>query len=209
MPFAYKFRVLSCSLFGLAGSATAPFVLAQQLPDAGSQLRQIAPPPLPARPAPEFRIQSPDAPAASDSSEAIRVTALRTEGATLFTETELLAVSGFQAGETYTLARLQALAARITDFYRGKGYFVARAYLPAQDVRDGLVTIAVTEGRYGRIEQRNSSRLSPAVAERLMGDVAAGQTVHSAPLEGSLLTERLRLAPGVAEPARLRSDVAR
>jgi len=206
MPFAYKFRVLSCSLLGLAGSATAPFALAQQLPDAGSQLRQIAPPPLPARPAPEFRIQSPDAPAASDSSEAIRVTALRTEGATLFTETELLAVSGFQAGETYTLARLQALAARITDFYRGKGYFVARAYLPAQDVRDGLVTIAVTEGRYGRIEQRNSSRLSPAVAERLMGDVAAGQTVHSAPLEGSLLM--LSDLPGVKVQSTLAPGVA-
>jgi hypothetical protein len=52
--------------------------------------------------------------------------------------------------------------------YRKDGYFVARAYLPAQDVSNHVVTIAVSEGRYGKVELRNNSRLSDGLANGLL-----------------------------------------
>ena len=42
---------------------------------------------------------------------------------------------GLPAGTELDLAGLRAMAARITAFYNRHGYFVAQAYLPAQDVQ--------------------------------------------------------------------------
>lgn len=204
LSYSQSLRVLTCSIVGLS-SQTA---FSQQLPDAGTQLRQIAPVPQPLRPAPELRIESPDAqaPAGAAGGVKIVVSSVAIEGAKAFTPSELLAQAGFVPGSELDLSQLRAMAARITDFYRGTGYFVARAYLPAQDVRDGQVTITVVEGSYGQVEQRNQSRLSPSVARGLMGEVSAGEAVRSAPLESSLLllsdlpgvAVRSTLAPGVA-----------
>lgn len=46
-----------------------------------------------------------------------------------------------------TLAELDKAAAEITDYYRSIGYTVARAFVPAQRIQDGLVTIQIIEGR--------------------------------------------------------------
>ncbi|WP_159915423.1 ShlB/FhaC/HecB family hemolysin secretion/activation protein [Pantoea sp. 18069] len=204
MFYSRHFRILTCSLVGLSSQG----VLSQQLPDAGTQLRQITPVPQPLRPAPELRIQSPDAPvqAAAEGGMKIVVSSVRIEGASAFAASELLAQAGFQPGSELDLSQLRTIAAQITDFYRRAGFFVARAYLPAQDVRDGQVTITVVEGTYGKVEPRNQSRLSSSVVNGLMGEVAAGQPVNSAPLESSLLllsdlpgvAVRSTLAPGVA-----------
>lgn len=192
------------SLFGLVGHSA----FSQTLPDAGSQLRQIPVLPAPARPAPELRIQQPDGPAAATApaGPAIVVNRLEIQGASSFTPAQLLAETGFQPGSRLDLSGLRALAERITDFYRRQGLFLARAYLPAQDVQGGVVTIAVVEGRYGRVEQRNQSRLRPGVADALLGEVAAGQAVRSDALESALLS--LADLPGVAVRSTLAPGVA-
>src|SRR5690606_16699070 len=46
-----------------------------------------------------------------------------------------------------TLAELDQAAASITAYYRNHGYTVARAFIPAQRIVDGLVTIQIIEGR--------------------------------------------------------------
>ena len=70
----------------------------------------------------------------------------------------LLALSARPAGPGTHLSQLHAAAARIGDFYQEKGYVLARAFLPAQEIQDGTVRIEVLEGRYGRIELHNTSR---------------------------------------------------
>ena len=45
-----------------------------------------------------------------------------------------------------TLDIAWVLAAQITDRYKQAGYFLARAYVPAQEINDGVVHIAVVEG---------------------------------------------------------------
>ena len=54
-------------------------------------------------------------------------------------------------GKELSLDDLQRVADVITRHYRDRGYFVARAYIPAQDIRDGMVEITVLEGRVDRV----------------------------------------------------------
>src|SRR6476619_70250 len=138
-------------LWPLALLALSPSLFAQAIPGAGAQLRQLTPPP-PARPAePSIHIEEGTAPAAPGTASAsVLVTQLQIAGARVYSEQELLQVAAFVPGSTLTLEQLQAMAARITARYRKDGYFVARAYLAAQDVSNNVVTITVSEGHYGK-----------------------------------------------------------
>lgn len=166
---------------------SAPAVWAQQPPSAGSQLQQIPQPPgLPPK-APDIRIeQGQQDPLPSSDQTSVRVDTLRITGAQAFTEAELIEASGFKPQGLMTLADLRSLADRVSGHYRARGYFVAQAYLPAQDIKDGLVTLAVLEGRYGAVTIRNESRLKDSVASSLM-EPAPNDAVTIAPLERSLL----------------------
>lgn len=167
-----------------------------QTPPVGGQLQQIPPAAVPQRPAPDIRIERPEAPADAEAEgRRIRVDALRITGATLFTEAELVAATGFTPGSALTLPELRNAAAEITRFYNSRGYVLAQAYLPPQDVVGGTVTLAVVEGRYGAIDLRNQSGVSDAVVGRLLNGLTPGVPVAIAPLERSLLL--LSDVPGV------------
>lgn len=184
------------SLIVAALLATGQNAYAQQSPVAG-QLQQIPPAAIPLRAAPDIRIERPE-PSMDSAAEGvrIRVDALRVSGATLFTEAELVAVANVTPGRDLTLPELRNAAARITRFYNDRGYVLAQAYLPAQDVVAGTVTIAVIEGRYGAIELRNQSGVSDAVATGVLSGLNSGGPVAIAPLERRLLL--LSDIPGVA-----------
>ena len=169
---------------------------AQQVPNAGSLLQQLPPPTSPQETAPKIRIEEATAAAPQGSATAsILVNTLRVTGASAYSETELVAVARFTPGSELTLADLQAMATRITEHYRNDGYFVARAYLPAQDVTGKVVTIAVSEGAYGKVVLRNTSRLSDPVATGLLDGLESGDAITIKPLEHRLLL--LSDVPGV------------
>ncbi|WP_332781825.1 ShlB/FhaC/HecB family hemolysin secretion/activation protein [Sphingomonas sp. PB2P19] len=125
----------------------------------------------------------------------IRVSTLRVTGQTLFSEPELIAASGFVSGSDMTLSQLRGMAAKITAFYNARGYFVAQAYLPAQEIKNGEVAIAVVEGHYGKVAIDNRSPLSTRVARGVLAGLDPGDVVESAPLERRLLL--LSDVPGV------------
>ncbi|WP_426038886.1 ShlB/FhaC/HecB family hemolysin secretion/activation protein [Brevundimonas sp. DC300-4] len=188
--------MLRSSLIAAALLAVSQNAAAQQPPGAGTQLQQIPPVALPGRMAPDTRIERPEvaSDAAADGVQ-IRVNALRITGATLFSESELVAATGFVPESELTLPELRNAAAAITRFYNSRGYLLAQAYLPAQDVLEGTVTIAVIEGRYGAIELRNQTRLSDGVARRILDGLDPADPVAIAPLERRLLL--LSDIPGV------------
>ncbi len=162
--------------------------MAQQLPSAGSQLQQI-PPPTEA-PKSRARVEIEKAPpviAPEAIGPGITVGSLGITGATLFSENELIAASGFRPGTVMTLTDLQLLTSRIADYYNARGYFVAQAYLPPQAVADGRVTIAVIEGHYGRITPNNTSRASDRTVAGIVAGLAPGEIVANRPLERRLL----------------------
>lgn len=182
--FPYALLMLSHSVF-----AAPP-------PSAGSQMQQIPPTPVPQKMVPGIEVAPGRAPIVSGTeSVKIIVSSLKVTGARAYSEAALLSVTGFKPGSELSLADLRGMAARIADFYHRNGYFVAQAYLPEQDIKNGVVTIAVLEGRYGNITLRNNTNLSNDLASSLLGGLHSGDPITSAPLENRLLL--LSDLPGV------------
>jgi hemolysin activation/secretion protein len=185
------------SLYTLILLALGQSAIAQQIPTAGSQLQQLPPSSTPSQPLPKIRIEQATAPPVTASTDTTRVMvrALRVTGASVFKEETLIAATGFQPGSQLGMTDLQVMAARITAFYRRHGYFVAQAYLPAQQVNQNVVSIAVSEGRYGNVTVRNSSNLSTPLAQNKLDGLNSGDPITIAPLENRLLL--LSDEPGV------------
>lgn len=55
-----------------------------------------------------------------------------------------------------TLGQIETIADKITQFYRERGFILAKAYIPEQKVRDGIVTLTLLLGSLGDIELEQS-----------------------------------------------------
>ena len=163
---------------------------------AGGQFQQIPPAPEPERTIPDIRIDRGDKTRGlGPAGPKVLVQSLHVSGETLFPEAELIAVAGFRPGSQLDLRDLREMAARISDFYNRRGYFVAQAYLPAQDIEAGAVTIVVIEGHYGKVGLNNHTNLSDHLAHSILGGLDSGDVVAGGPLERRLLI--LSDIPGV------------
>ncbi len=177
---------------------------AQTLPSAGGQMQQL--PPSPTRPdtgppdlqtnSAPIRVKPQVAPAqATASTTLFRLERLQVTGATAFAEADLVRVAGFEPGRELSLQALQAMAERITQHYRLNGFLMARAYLPAQEIRDGVGTLAVLEGQYGQVQVNNTSSLDSQVPKDLLMGLNHRDVITLPPLEERLLL--LSDVPGV------------
>lgn len=156
-------------------------------------------------------VDVPTAPALSTESgayERVDVRSYRLVGATVFDEEALLALIAHRTGPM-SIEEIDASARIITDYYRERGYLVARAYVPEQELTDGVVTIGVLEGRYDAIEINNRSGVSDERIRRIVEapicdseESCAGALVRVAPLERGMLL--LSDTPGVAVRSQLR-----
>lgn len=138
------------------------------------------------------------------SGAAVQVKAFRFAGNTMLSAEQLKPAVATYEGRMLDFAQLQAAAAAVAEQYRAAGWIV-NAYLPEQDIQDGVVTIQVVEAVFGgaRLEG-TASRVS---AERLIRGVAAQQTV-GAHLNADALDRALLLAddlPGVSVSGSLRA----
>lgn len=179
--------MLKKNLFTIAMLAVSHGAFAQQ-PDAGSQMQQIPPAPLPQKFEPTVDVVPQSAPTTAETAGVkIVVKSLNVVGAHVYSEAELLALTGFMPGSELSLDELRGMASKIGNHYRSNGYFVAQAYLPAQDIKDGAVTIAVIEGEYGKITLNNQTRLAGDLAASQMSGLNSGEVIQAAPLESRLL----------------------
>lgn len=188
--------MLKIKLFPVALLALSQSAFAVDLPNAGSQMQQIPPAPILQKTDPKIEVKPGRAPVIPESeSVKIVVKRLNVAGAQAYSEADLLALTGFKPGSELSLSNLRGMASKIADHYHRNGYFVAQAYLPAQDIKDGAVTIAVIEGHYGKITLRNQTNLSDGLANGHLDGLNSGDPVTSAPLENRLLL--LSDLPGV------------
>ncbi len=145
-PFARTRRVHWLPGLLLAAATTAQ---GQAIPDAGSVRQQIDPQHLPTLPPP----QSPKRPAEPPplqprSGTQVTVKAFRFAGNTLLDDATLAAAVSGWVGRPLSFDELQRAPDAIAAAYRQAGWFV-RAYLPEQDITEGLVTVQIIEAHYG------------------------------------------------------------
>ena len=120
----------------------------------------------------------------------VRVTRFTFSGNTLFTDEQLEPVVQEFIGKELDFEGLTDAATKVRAFHRERGYFLAQAYLPQQAIRDGVVEIAVIEGRVGIVElqRRPATRLAEwLLAGILDAHLKTGDIITETGLEKPLL----------------------
>lgn len=193
----YTLLVVSHSVFAVQlPGADSQMQQLTTIPSAGSQMQQLPRVPVQQNSVPNVEVQQGVKPVIPKP-EGIKIIVkqLKISGAPVYSEAQLLRVTGFKPGSELSLSDLRGMATKIADYYHNNGFFVAQAYLPAQDVKNGVVTIAVITGQYGNITLNNKTNLSNSLAKDLLGGLNKGDPVKSGPLESRLLL--LSDLPGV------------
>ncbi len=216
-----KTSALLTLMLGL-GLRTLPG-LAQAQPDAGQILREQQQG-RPAMPSPAPDIGLPPAtrpPARVPQGAAVRVNAFRFSGDLGdIGEKALQDLVKDDAGKELRFDQLQQVTDRVSQYLRDRGYSSARAYLPAQEIRGGVVNITILLGRIEgnadgsgilvthdgialKLDDKLHLRLQP---RRIRKTVAAATVARSPFLKMDTLERGLLLLndlPGIQARARL------
>jgi hemolysin activation/secretion protein len=184
--------VVLCGFFSLP-------VLAE-VPSAGTVLQQTIPAAeLPSAPVAVIELFAPKSPLV-DHSLLITITQIVVAGKTVLPATELAVMLQPIEGKTVSLGELYAVADSITALYQAHGHPLAYAYIPAQQIQDGVVTVAIIEVSYDEVTVSRESRLKSTQASRTLG-LKPGENIEQASLERGLLL--LNQTPGIQVAATL------
>lgn len=192
-PLAAVAGVAVCT--GLACAADAP-------PTPGSVQESI--PARPAAPAAPAQVILPEQPGPTPhdrNGRRFQVHSFRFVGHTAFPAQRLKQVVARFVDLELNLYDLNLAADAVTEFYHDRGYSLARAVIPAQRVDDGVVTIAVVEGRVGKVLFAGNKSYDDAFLRGRVGHLAGGSLVTTDRMERSLLL--LNDLPGLKARATL------
>jgi hemolysin activation/secretion protein len=106
-----------------------------------------------------------------------------------------------------TLRELTEIAGLISEHYAAQGYILAQAYLPPQEIREGVVEIAILEGKVGNIGVTGNQRYKTSTILRAMEPVKERGIIHEATLETAL--NELNDYPGLKVQAALKPGETR
>lgn len=116
-----------------------------------------------------------------------------------FTKLELRKVIQDLYNKELTFNEIQTAALRIKNFYNQKGYFLANAVIPKQEVQNGIVIIFITEGKLDSknpyIIKKTSLRLKEDIPKQYLNQSMNGEVTQQG-LERGLLN--FNDTPGVA-----------
>ena len=190
--------ITACSMLMSTMSHAAP------VPNSGQLLQQQQPPvfALPQTAVDVERTQP--LPSTTDSTLQIPVQKITIEGNRQFSTAQLHALVTDAEGQRMSLAGLQALAQRITDFYQSQGYIYSQAYLPQQTLSDGVVRIAVLEAVYDQTQINNQSRTQDWLLDVTVAPLTPGSHIEQQQMQQQLkglnrlngVTTRNVLMPG-------------
>lgn len=190
--------VLAASLSCLAGTTVA-----QQVPNAGTILRQLEPE-TPTAPVPKAQAAPQATPAAAPAGPPIHVREFRIEGNRLVATARIQALLATYRNRDLSPADLRQATDAIARLYNRKGW-LARVLVPPQTVANGSLLIQVVEGRLGQIIFPDSTDLKAlhVTPQRIVNRVVDGLTPGQ-PLSQSALTRGVLLAgdlPGIGVSA--------
>jgi len=117
---------------------------------------------------------------------------IRFSGNEVITTEELEAIAKDFEGRDLTLEEMSELVDLITITYQERGYILARAYLPKQDIQDGVLEIAVMEGNIGEFKVSGDSVYADQVIKRyFVGQLEDGVVKEEALEKALVLTNQL------------------
>lgn len=172
-------RALSCAMLTFAWAGVC---FPAQAPTAGDALRDVREKPAAPAPGAAPIEVSPHGRRAVKPVAGLKVDvkAFRFSGITTVREQDLQAVVSSFTGAGKTFDDLQSAADAVSEYLQREGYFVAQAYLPEQELADGIVEIAVLEGRLAsvRLDMADSVPVSRSIIEGLLSQLSRDSVMH-------------------------------
>ena len=93
-----------------------------------------------------------------------------------------------------TVEQLDRIALSVTEFYRERGFILATAFVPEQEVSDGVIRLNVLEGRLGDVTVSNNEIYASETISRAFNS-EVGRAVTEERIESAL--RRINDLPGV------------
>jgi hemolysin activation/secretion protein len=192
-------------LAALAGSALClgDVAVAQQVPNAGSILRQLEPE-TPSLPALKAQSAPQPAPEAVPSGPALHVRGFRIEGNHLVATAQIQRLLAGYVNRDLSPADLRQATDSIARLYSHEGW-LARVLVPPQRVDAGIVLVQVVEGRFGEVVFPDDTDLGALhVSPQRIVDRVQSRLTPGAPLSVDGLTRGVLLAgdlPGISVTA--------
>ncbi|MDR5734120.1 ShlB/FhaC/HecB family hemolysin secretion/activation protein [Caballeronia sp. LZ025] len=207
---------LACA--GALGALGAPDARAQQVPlpgtqqtpSAGTLLNQqprpstAAPPPGDANALPAPPVAAPAAPEGTK----FTLKSIRFAGNEAVPSDVLLALVAGSIGQQVSMNDLNAIAARIAQAYRERGYPLAQVVIPPQDVTSGELTFTVLEGKIGRVRLTVApgAPIRESMVRARLAAIQPGKPLRQAELERTMLL--LSDLPGIRVSSALETGSA-
>lgn len=133
-------------------------------------------------------IQKPEAkPAEAAEGPKIFIKAFKIQGATILDSTALQAIIAPYQNKELTLAQIQTATDLITAAYRQKGYLVAYAFIPAQDIKDGIAIIQIVEGKTGLITVTGNKNYTTEFIQGHLNKIKQDPSIKEQTLQRALL----------------------
>lgn len=193
-----KYSSLAPLLLALA-AVFASTALAQTPPDAGALQQQIERERQQQMP----RRMAPDKPALAAAIKpaagvVVTVKQYRFLGNTLLSSEQLAPAVAPYLNRPVDFAQLNAAAAAVAELYRAAGW-VVRAYLPQQDIEQGIVTIQIVEAVFGKLQLEG--KLPQRISTGHIESIFTARQASGAPLNADALDRSLLIAddlPGIS-----------
>ncbi|MFN5233244.1 MAG: ShlB/FhaC/HecB family hemolysin secretion/activation protein [Burkholderiaceae bacterium] len=171
---------------------------AQTIPDAGSILQQLERDKATRQQPKALQLNTAPAPEAMSSKNDLRVHVKRFEfaGNNLLSTKILEEAVQTSVNKSPTFKELQLVTDNITKLYTDAGY-VARVYLPKQDITEGTITIQIIEAVFGKINIDNQGKRIPVdlIKGMVQSQQASGEYLSLEAIDRSLLM--INEIPGV------------
>jgi hemolysin activation/secretion protein len=131
------------------------------------------------------------------SGKTILIKDFKIDGNSKLSEDELKKQLSEYVNKELTFFQIQEATSILTKYYRQKGYFVARAYIPAQSLKDsnGILKISIVEGNYGEFKLTNNSKVKDSMVQGMLDEAKSDTVVSTNTLERSMLI--INDTPGV------------
>ena len=185
--FYYVTFVLGCVAVLLSAvngncQSTDPGILEKQLRQSRPE---FAPPPPEI--VPDIKVEDSRELVDAGAGPTFFVREIKITGNTLISTEELAPLLDIGEGEKVTLGVLTLYANEVTAAYAVQGYFLARSFIPAQEIENGVVTLQVVEGKLGKIKVAGNKTIASEQFTERMVSLRDEEILNESALERVLL----------------------
>lgn len=108
-------------------------------------------------------------------------------GNSAFSSEALREVVKASENKALNFGELMKVVESVEAFYKQAGYFLAQAYLPPQQIKDGEIEITISEGRLGQARLEGESRIRPEIIFGYLDQLPKGQALKLSEIERQIL----------------------